>query len=107
MKKIILRGIGANGGIARGKVKRILGHRQNRKMKPGDILVTKFTNPLFTPAILKAAAIVTDKGGLMSHSSIISREFNIPCIVGTEKATEILKDNMEVTVDGNKGIVYL
>jgi pyruvate,water dikinase len=79
---------------------------ENPKVKNGDILVTTMTNPLFVPAIQKAAAIVTDVGGLLSHAAIVSREFGIPCIVGTKKATKILNDGDEIIVDGTKGEVY-
>lgn len=105
-KKILLRGIGASAGVITGAVRLILDSSHNSKMKKGDVLVTTFTNPLFTPAILKASAIVTDEGSIMCHAAIVSREFGIPCVVGTKKATEALTDNMEVTVDGKKGIVY-
>ena len=54
----------------------------------------------------KATAIVTDIGGLTSHPAIVSRELDIPCVVGTEKATKVLKDGMKVRVDGEKGIIY-
>jgi pyruvate,water dikinase len=75
-------------------------------MEEGDILVTVMTTPLFTSAILKASAIVTDLGGYLSHAAIVSREFGIPCVVGAEKATQILVDGQEVTVDGKQGVVY-
>lgn len=107
MLKVILKGVAASAGIARGKVKIILKPSQNSKMKKGNILVTEMTNPLFVPAIQKASAIVTDVGGLTSHAAIISRELGIPCVVGTKRATKILKDGNRVKVDGIKGEIFL
>lgn len=75
------------------------------KMNVGDILIAQTTAPELIVACRKAAAIVTDIGGLLSHAAIVSREFGIPCIVGTQNATSIFKDGDIVEVDGEKGIV--
>jgi len=104
--EILLKGIGASPGLASGKVKIIHDIREIDKIKEGDVLVTKMTTPDMVPAMKKASAIVTDDGGLTCHAAIISRELGTPCVVGTQKATKVLKDNMVVTVDGEKGIVY-
>ena len=104
--KILLKGIGASPGVASGKVKILYDIEEIDKIKEGDILVTKMTTPDMVPAMKKASAIVTDDGGLTCHAAIISRELGTPCVVGTQKATEVLKDNMIITVDGEKGIVY-
>lgn len=104
--KIILKGIGASPGIATGKVKIIKDISELNKVEEGDILVTKMTTPDMVPAMKKASGIITDDGGLTCHAAIISRELGTPCIVGTKKATEVLKDGEVVTVDGEKGIVY-
>jgi pyruvate,water dikinase len=74
-------------------------------MKEGNILVTTMTTPDFVPLMQKAAAIVTDIGGLLSHAAIVSREMKKPCIIGTHVATKILKDGNIVEVDAIKGIV--
>ena len=63
------------------------------------------TTPDFVPLMQKSAAIVTDIGGLLSHAAIVSREFNIPCIVGTQYATKVFKDGDMVEVDADKGVV--
>jgi len=105
-QKIILKGISASAGIVKGKVKIILDPSENSKMKKGDILVTEMTNPLFLPAIQRAKAIITDVGGLLCHAAIVSRELGIPCVVGTKRATKILKDNQKIKVDGEKGTIY-
>ena len=102
-----IRGCGANQGIAKGRVRILLTSSGVTDFKKGDILVTPMTTPDFGPLIGKAAAIVTDEGGITSHASIISREFGIPCIVGTNDATKLLKDGEIVEVDANKGIVKI
>jgi pyruvate,water dikinase len=76
------------------------------KMQKGDILVTDMTNPDFVPFMKIASAIVTDKGGITSHAAIVSRELAIPCVVGTETATEVMKPGKEYTVDARNGIIY-
>jgi len=63
------------------------------------------TNPNMMPLIRKAKAIITDEGGITCHAAIISRELNIPCIIGTKIATKVLKDGDRVEVDADKGIV--
>lgn len=77
------------------------------KMKEGNILVAMATNPTFVPVMRKAGAIVTDMGGLTCHAAIVSREWGIPCVVGTKIATKVLKDGDLVEVDANKGIVKI
>ena len=74
-------------------------------IKQDFILVTGMTNPNMVPLIKKAKAIVTDEGGITCHAAIISREFNIPCIVGTKIATQVLKDGDVVEVNAYDGIV--
>jgi pyruvate,water dikinase len=76
------------------------------KMQKGDILVTDMTNPDFVPFMKIASAIVTDKGGITSHAAIVSRELAIPCVVGTETATEVMKTGKQYTVDARNGIIY-
>jgi pyruvate,water dikinase len=102
----ILSGLAASQGVAFGPVK-IIGEMEDlSKIKNGDILVTKMTNPDMVVSMQKCSAIVTDEGGATAHAAIVSREMGIPCVVGTEKATEILKDGMIITVDGTNGKVY-
>ena len=102
-----LKGTIANKGNVRGIVRIIKSDKDFDKFNEGDILVAELTNPSFTVIIIKAAAIITDKGWITSHPAIISREFNIPCIVGVENATKILKDGYKVEVDANRGIVKI
>ncbi|MFA4936755.1 MAG: PEP-utilizing enzyme [Patescibacteria group bacterium] len=106
-KKIvnIIKGVPAYPGKVVGKVFNTF--HGLKTVKHGSILVTNVTNPKDNVLLKKFAAIVTNEGGLLSHASIISREFKIPCIIGTKIATQIFKDGDRVEVDANKGIVKL
>ena len=103
---IIASGLGASPGLATGKVVIYDTSMSLEAIKEGDILVTQMTMPDMVPAMSRAAAIVTDEGGMTCHAAIISRELGTPCVVGTGNATEIMKDGMDVTVDGTTGTVY-
>jgi len=105
-KKVILTGLAASPGVITGKVKLIKKISEMNKIEKNDILVTVMTNPDMVPAMERASGIITDEGGATSHAAIVSRELGIPCVVGTEKATSLLKDGQEVTVDGSSGKVY-
>lgn len=102
-----LKGMMAYKGKVTGSVKIVLVAKDVSKLKPGDILVSSATNPDLIMAMKKAAAIVTDTGGIISHAAIVSRELKKPCIVGTKIATKVLKDGDLVEVDANKGIVKI
>jgi len=104
--KVLVKGLGSSPGVGVGKVKIIKDASEIKRMERGDILVTEMTTPDFVPAMKKAAAIVTDTGGMTSHAAIVSRELGVPCIVGTGNATTILKEGEDVSVDGTHGIVY-
>jgi pyruvate,water dikinase len=103
----ILEGMGASPGVDSGKVKVIKDLGDLSKIQKGDVLVTGMTNPDMVVSMQKCAAIITDEGGLTAHASIVSREMGIPAVVGTQNATEKLKDNDIVTVDGSSGKVFL
>jgi pyruvate,water dikinase len=106
--KVTVRGISAGRrGYGLGKAKVVLNLEDaHRDMTKGDILVTGMTDPDFVPFMKMASAIVTDKGGITSHAAIVSRELNIPCVVGTENATQLMKTGQEYTVDSRNGVVY-
>jgi pyruvate,water dikinase len=103
---LLLSGSPASPGQASGPVKIVHSSREISRVLSGDILVTEMTSPDFVPAMKKAAAIVTNKGGATSHAAIVSRELGIPCVVGTETATKVLKDNQVVTVNGATGEIF-
>jgi phosphohistidine swiveling domain-containing protein len=102
-----LKGSLAQLGYAKGYVRRLMGHRQISLLKEGEILVSPMTIPDFAPAMKKAAAFVTDEGGILCHAAIVAREMKKPCIVGTKFATRLFKDGDFIEVDANQGIVKL
>ena len=104
--ELLVEGLAASPGIASGRVKIVKDMKDLNKIEKGDVLVTEMTNPDMVVSMQKSSAIVTDEGGLTSHASIVSREMGIPCVVGTGNATEKLKENEIVTVDGFTGKVY-
>lgn len=104
--KIIKGNIG-NTGKARGVVKIVIAPSDMKKVNPGDILVSPMTIPEFVPAMEKAAAFITDEGGILCHAAIISREMRKPCIIGTKMATKILRDGDLVEVDADQGVVKI
>jgi pyruvate,water dikinase len=104
MRKVLVRGLAASPGTARGTV-RTLGEGMSLDVvKKGDVLVTVMTSPDMVPAMTRAAAVVTDEGGMTCHA--VARELGIPCIVGASNATKILTQGMLITVDGKMGVVY-
>jgi pyruvate,water dikinase len=105
-KDILVKGNGVSPGKASGTVKVILNAKNISNFQKGEILVTKMTTPDWVPAMKIAAAVITNLGGKTCHAAIVSRELGVPCIVGTENATKVLKDGDVVTVDGQRGIVF-
>ena len=103
---VLLSGAPASPGIASGPVKIVSDASQIDKVRDGDVLVAEMTTPDFVPAMKRAVAIVTDRGGRTAHAAIVSRELGIPCIVGTGQATKMLKDGQIISVDGARGKVY-
>lgn len=75
------------------------------KVEEGNILIAVTTHPDYVPAMRKSSAIVTDEGGITSHAAIVSREFSIPCIVGTKIATKMFKNGELIEVNANKGTI--
>ena len=92
-------------GKAKGNVRKILNKRDIPTMQEGEILVAAMTTPDYMPALKKAAAIVTDEGGIISHAAIVSRELKTPCIMGTKIATDVLENGDVIEVDATKGKV--
>lgn len=108
--KVLVRGLPASPGVASGVVHVIDNPDDIDQFKKGEILVTLMTSPDWVPAMKKAAAIVTNNGGMTCHAAIVSREMQIPCIVGTKSkkvaASDVLKTGDVITVDATNGIVY-
>ena len=99
-------GYAASPGIASGYTKVIKNLKEINRVSIGDVLVVDQTNTDYVAAMKKAIAIVTERGGRVSHAAIAARELGIPAIVGAEFATKILKTGIVITVNGTKGQVY-
>ncbi|MDD1678490.1 MAG: phosphoenolpyruvate synthase [Methanomicrobiales archaeon] len=104
--RILIQGQGASPGLVGGRVILVSSMKDVGKVQAGDIMVTRMTNPDMVPAMRKVAGIVTDEGGMTCHAAIVSRELGTPAVVGTKKATSVLKEGQLVTIDGEKGFVY-
>jgi len=109
-REVLVQGLPASPGLAVGKAHIIMDVSKLNEFQAGEILITEMTAPEWVPAMRKAAAIVTNSGGMTSHAAIVSRELGIPCIVGTasrgKPATEAIPNGETITVDAKLGIVY-
>ena len=105
-KPVRVSGAAASFGMGTGPVRVITNVSQLSEVQPGDVLVTRMTTPDYVPVFKLLSALVTDLGGATCHAAIISREFNLPCVVGTQSATTILMPGELVTVDGGHGVVH-
>ncbi len=107
--KLIISGQSVGSKIGAGIANRLMTVKDISTFKPGQVLVTDMTDPDWEPIMKIASAIVTDKGGRTCHAAIVSRELGIPCVVGTEKASQLIKTGQAITVncaDGEDGDVY-
>lgn len=108
--EILVKGLAASPGLVSGAVHVIENPKDIDQFKDGEVLVTSMTSPDWVPAMKKAAGIITDNGGMTCHAAIVSREMQIPSIVGTKSrgiaAMDVLTNGTIVTVDANNGIVY-
>jgi len=103
----LLRGLAASGGSYEGVARRIEGPHEFDRIQQGDVLVTESTSEAFNILLPLLGAIVTDAGGLLSHSAIVAREYGIPGVVGTRDATQLIPDGARVRVDGDAGEVHV
>jgi pyruvate,water dikinase len=103
--RVLVRGLAASAGQASGAVRVLLSAKDGAQLRAGEVLVAPLTNPDWVPTMRRAAALVTDAGGMTCHAAIVSRELGVPCVVGTHNATTVLRDGEVVTVDGAKGQV--
>ena len=104
-EKHTLRGLAASRGVYEGPARRISSPSEFDRITKGDVLVTESTTEAFNILLPLLGAVVTDRGGLLSHSAIVAREYGIPGVVGTREATERIADGVRVRVDGNTGEV--
>jgi pyruvate,water dikinase len=101
-----LAGIAASAGTVEGRA-RIVRDLTHADLEPGDILVTAFTDPGWTPVFLSASGVVTEVGGAMTHGAVVAREYGLPAVVGVEGATRLIRDGRRVLVDGTAGYVRM
>lgn len=104
--KLILKGVGACRGFARGNARIITDLTKMPEIEDGYILVMPFFTPILSMVVSRAGGIIADFGGITSHAAVISREFNVPCIVGANEATTRIRDGQIVYMDGEKGDIY-
>jgi pyruvate,water dikinase len=101
----VLRGLAASRGVYEGPARRVSGPAEFGRIVQGDVLVTESTSEAFNILLPLLGALVTDSGGLLSHSAIVAREYGIPGVVGTREATDRIADGTRVRVDGDAGEV--
>jgi pyruvate,water dikinase len=104
-QRVLVRGLAASSGRAVGAVRVLTDPAERGQLLDGEVLVAPMTSPDWMSAIRRAAALVTDGGGMTCHAAIVSRELGVPCVVGTRNATTVLRDGELVTVDGALGAV--
>jgi pyruvate,water dikinase len=102
-----LKGLGVSPGTATGKARVILRADTDEQLLAGEILVAPFTDPGWTPYFIPACAIVMDEGGVISHGSIVAREYGIPAVVNVGSGTRVIKTGQTIQVDGNRGVVKI
>jgi len=103
----VLSGLGVSPGKATGKARVILRADSDQQLLAGEILVAPFTDPGWTPYFVPAVAIVMDEGGVISHGSIVAREYGIPAVVNVGSGTRIIKTGQTIQVDGDLGVVRI
>jgi len=100
-------GVGCSPGITTGCVRIVTSISEIGTIKENDILVTRNTDPAWTPVFKKLSGLITETGGILSHGAVVSREYNIPAITAVKQATTLLKNGQMITLDGNTGIIYI
>ncbi|HLF71057.1 MAG TPA: PEP-utilizing enzyme [Dehalococcoidia bacterium] len=103
----VINGMGASRGVARGRARIIVNLSDSERLSTGDILICRTTSPPWTPLFSIAGGVVTDAGGILSHSAICAREYGIPCVVGTQVATQQVPEGAMIEIDGTKGSVTI
>jgi phosphoenolpyruvate synthase/pyruvate phosphate dikinase len=99
-------GLGVSSGVIEGRA-RVIVNMEDAVLEDGDILVTVFTDPSWTPLFVSIKGLVTEVGGLMTHGAVIAREYGLPAVVGVENATRLIKDGQRIRVNGTDGYVEI
>ncbi len=105
-EKILIKGRSVSPGIVTGYVKILKNYSDINKVNNGDIIVVKNSNPAFAIGVMKSSGLICERSGMQSHLCIITMEMELPCIVDAERATELLEDNLLITLDATSGIIY-
>jgi pyruvate,water dikinase len=99
-------GLAVSSGVIEGRARVIL-NMEDADLEDGDVLVTSFTDPSWTPLFVSIKGLVTEVGGLMTHGAVIAREYGLPAVVGVENATKLIKDGQRIRVHGTEGYVEI
>lgn len=99
-------GLPVSSGVTEGRA-RVIVDMKDADLEEGDILVTTFTDPSWTPLFVSARGLVTEVGGLMTHGAVIAREYGLPAVVGVENATRLIRDGQRIRVNGTEGFVEI
>ena len=102
-----LKGMPVSPGVHSGTARIVLDSADFERLERGDVLVTRNTSAAFNVVLPLLGAIVTDRGGQLSHAAIVAREYGIPAVVSTQNATRVIKDGAQVSVDGSQGTVNI
>lgn len=99
-------GVAVSSGIIEGRARVIL-RLEDANIEAGDILVTTFTDPSWTPVFVSIRGLVTEVGGMMTHGAVVAREYGLPAVVSVENATKLIKDGQRIRINGTEGYVEI
>ncbi|MCB9777819.1 MAG: hypothetical protein H6742_04585 [Alphaproteobacteria bacterium] len=102
-----LEGVGISAGVATGPARIVRSPADAHRLRPGDILVARATDPAWTPLFLDAGGLVMELGGMLSHGAVVAREYRLPAVVGVRGACQRLEDGQTITIDGGRGVVWV
>lgn len=101
-----LPGVPVSAGIVEGRARVVL-RMEDARIEPGDILITKFTDPSWTPVFVSIKCLVTEVGGMMTHGAVVAREYGLPAVVSVENVTQLIQDGQRIRVNGTDGYVEI
>jgi len=104
--KLIAQGLGASTGVVTGRVRVLSSPNELDQLETGEVLVVQHSSPAWSVGMIRACAIISEFGGIISHAAIVAREMGIPCVVAVEHATLLLANGMLVRVDGETGTIH-
>lgn len=104
--KLIAQGLGASTGVVTGRVRVLSSPDELDQLETGEVLVVQHSSPAWSVGMIRACAIISEFGGIISHAAIVAREMGIPCVVAVERATLLLANGMLVRVDGETGTIH-